>query len=265
MQIIDIHTHLYDKPDLDVQFNLGSYDIRPIAEEYVDRLGRLGVDYALAIVNDDDFLKMPGRIEVLNEIRDSSERFSTAFLIDPTREDAIDLVEIAADSGGAAIKFHPYLNDLTRGTYARAIEVVTAAEKQGLFIIVDCSYGGKKFYDVNGVELSHTIAGKVNSPVLLAHGGGARVLEAFAAAESYDNVYLDTSFSIPYWSGSSVPDDFVFAMERMEMERWLWGSDMPMMGVEQSRDAVESLLRDRNLVKYQKKLFFENAKNLMDI
>jgi predicted TIM-barrel fold metal-dependent hydrolase len=41
------------------------------------------------------------------------------------------------------------------------------------------------------------------------------------------NVWLDTSFSLPYYENSSVEIDFAYALKKMNFERIVFGTDHP--------------------------------------
>jgi predicted TIM-barrel fold metal-dependent hydrolase len=118
-------------------------------------------------------------------------------------------------------------------------------------------------YEVNGVRLGHALAKSVSSPIILAHGGGAKIHEAFLTAETFSNIYLDTSFSIPYWSNSSVCEDFAFVMDEMNMDRWVWGTDRPFAGHRESVEEVEKLLSEHGLSEMADKLFYENMSSIL--
>lgn len=65
----------------------------------------------------------------------------------------------------------------------------------------------------------------VDSPVILAHEGEPRILDAVASADVLSNVYLDASFSLMYLEGSSLIKDYAFGYQKLGADRWLWRSD----------------------------------------
>jgi predicted TIM-barrel fold metal-dependent hydrolase len=92
-----------------------------------------------------------------------------------------------------------------------------------------------------------------------------KILDAFSTAVTFGNVYLDSSFSIPYWSGSSLVQDYAFAMEKMEMEKWMWGTDMPYMPLSDSISSANEFLDEYDLGEYEKEYFHTNAEELLDL
>jgi predicted TIM-barrel fold metal-dependent hydrolase len=68
----------------------------------------------------------------------------------------------------------------------------------------------------------------------MSHGGGRQVLEAMLVAADAPQVLLETSFSLPYYVGSSVDTDFAFAMRKLGAARWMFGSDAPFVPLGES-------------------------------
>jgi predicted TIM-barrel fold metal-dependent hydrolase len=215
---------------------------------------------------DDSFLLDDSMTNDLLQVCDRTECFSLTFLVDPFEPDVEDYVERISDVGGIGIKLHPYLQefgvDEAFGAVRRTFE---AASDNGLLTIVDCNYAGQHVFDFNGVRVAHAAAGAVNTPVVVAHAGNARVVDAFVTARAHGNIWLDTSFTLPWWRGSSIATDMAFAMEKMGMERWVWGTDMPY--AQSPMDCLEgvwSFLEDHNLEGHGPDLFEKNAKSLLE-
>ena len=265
-RIVDVHTHLYSEPDYSVESNLSEYDVATIAADYVERLEASPVDHAVAIVMDESLLLDEDSLGELVRKRNTSGLFSLVFLVDPLREDAEQQIERAAEAGAVGIKLHPYQQKMGDAEdFPRIARVLRTAERYDLVTIIDAAYGETRMFNYNGVRLGHAMAKVVDSPILLAHGGAVKILDAFSAAVTFDNIYLDTSFSLPYWEGSSLVQDYAFAMEKMSMEKWMWGTDMPYMGIEESIESAESVLTDYDLTEHTDALFYENAATLFDL
>jgi predicted TIM-barrel fold metal-dependent hydrolase len=247
MTVVDVHTHLYSEPNLDVETTLSSRDVEAITREYVERIRGGPADHAVAIVMDPAFLDDEAATKDLLTVRDETDVFSTAFLVDPLADGAPEYVSKVADAGAVAIKIHPYIQELTPDTYLRVAETLRVAEREDLVTIVDCSYGGAEMTRANGVHLAHEIGQTLSSPVLLAHGGGPRILDAVASADSFSNLYLDTSFSLSYWEQSSVIDDYAFGYGKLGPDRWLWGSDDPYVAQGQAFERANEFLSEYDL------------------
>jgi predicted TIM-barrel fold metal-dependent hydrolase len=247
MDVVDIHTHLYAKPDSSVEASLSTADVESIARSYVERIQTGPADHAVAIIMDDEFLYDGGARSDLLTVRDDSNLFSLAFLVDPLADDAPEYVDRVAEAGGVAVKLHPYIQKLTPETYPSVARTMRAVEEHDLITIIDCSYGGEHMNRANGVHLGHRLAQVVDSPILLAHGGGPRILDAVSSADAFSNVYLDTSFSLQYWDQSSLITDYAFGYRKLGADRWLWGSDRPYVDQSTSFDRALEFLDNHNL------------------
>jgi len=265
MNCIDGHTHITPEPDLDIEANLTSYDLSELARGYAERIKDTDIEHAVAIPLDDDLLRDEGSLTSLLDVRDNAGCFSLVFLIDPLADDAEDLVKKIDRIDGLGIKLHPYVQRTgTQDHFPRIREVLREVESRDLLTIIDCSYGGKQMYEVNGVRLGHAMAKDISSPIILAHGGGTKIHEAYLTADIFSNIYLDTSFSLTFWEESSVIQDFAFAMKEMEMDRWVWGTDRPFAGHDESVAVVEDLLAEYGLTEHAEQLFYENMHRLLE-
>ena len=262
MTVVDIHTHLYHKPDLSVEASLSSHDVESIASSYVERIQSGPADHAVAIIMDEEFLADEGARSDLLTVRDNSDIFSLAFLIDPLANDAPEYVDQVTEAGGVAIKLHPYIQELTPETYPSVARTMRTVEEHDLITIIDCSYGGEHMNRANGVHLGHRLAQVVDSPILLAHGGGPRILDAVSSADAFSNVYLDTSFSLQYWDQSSVIADYAFGYRKLGADRWMWGSDRPYVEQSTSFNRASEFLDEHGLSN-KEQFFGKTATNLL--
>ena len=149
---------------------------------------------------------------------------------DLRRPDAVDRLEAAHSYGVRSLKFHPYLQRITARDYDSCRTLARWAASHGMFLLVCCSYGTRALGRHSGVRLAARLSEEVSAPIVMSHAGGAQVLDAMLAAEEGTNLFLETSFSLPYYLGSSVETDFAFAMRKLGTERWMFGSDAPYFG-----------------------------------
>ena len=102
-------------------------------------------------------------------------------------------------------------------------------------ICIDTSYGTSKMYAHDNLKLACHIADHITKvPIVLLHIGGARVLEAMLLAHEKQNVMLESSFSLGYYEGSTIPQDAAFAFRKIGIERVMYGSDFPYVSMEES-------------------------------
>jgi len=136
------------------------------------------------------------------------------------------------DAGLTAIKFHSYIQKISKQNFDKVVNTSLNAEILKMPILFDSSYGGLNMYKYKNIELISYILEKVKKvPVVILHSGGAKVIEAMLLAEACKNVYLDTSFSVPYYLGSSIEKDLAFAYKKIGTHRVLYGSDFPYVNI----------------------------------
>lgn len=163
-------------------------------------------------------------------------------------------------AGVNAIKFHSYVQDITIDKYRAAVSLAEAAADLGMPIFIDTSFGSTKLYDCDNLKLAAQILKQVSSvPVVLLHSGGARALEAMLLAESAENVFLETSFSLVYYASSTVEQDFAFAYKRIGSQRVIYGSDFPYVGFAESRQVTEAFLQRNEFTKEEQRDIFNNT------
>lgn len=194
-------------------------DVARACAQFEPELERAGIDRAVMVVLSD------AAIDGLDAR--ACGRSVVALAVDFRRPDAEARLEQARASGVVALKFHPYLQRLVPADYDRASALARAADRLGMFVMVCCAYGTRALERHDGVRLAARLADEVRCPIVMSHGGGRQVLEAMLVAEDAPQVLLETSFSLPYYVGSSIDTDFAFAMRKLGASRWMYGSDAP--------------------------------------
>lgn len=146
--------------------------------------------------------------------------------------------------GFSFIKFHSYVQDITEEDYVDISNVAVEAEKRGLGICIDASYGTNKIFTNDNLALAAHILEKVTkTPVILLHSGGPRIFECMLLALQNSNVYLETSLSLDFYDGSRLWEDYSFVYRRIGLERVLFASDFPYQSVD---DAFQTFSRFAN-------------------
>ena len=163
------------------------------------------------------------------------ERLSFSIMPDLNDGNTMTTVERARENGYCSVTFHPYLQKIDKTRYQDVLKLARYAEKLGMFICICSAYGSQNIYNFFSLPLAVCLAETVRCPIVLIHAGGAKILDAMLIADAFSNVYLETSFSLPYWIGSSVEIDFAYAMRKLGPERRMFGSDSPFWDI---RDAL---------------------------
>jgi predicted TIM-barrel fold metal-dependent hydrolase len=156
------------------------------------------------------------------------QNYAFTALIDFRRNDLNEYIQKAFDEGARAIMFNSYLQKIDLAEFERVLNACKIASGLGMRICIDGSYGTSKMYTYDNLKLACYVADNISEvPIIIIHSGGYRVLEAMLLALDKTNVHLDTSFSLPYYLGSSLEQDFAFAYKKLGAEKIVFGSDHP--------------------------------------
>lgn len=228
MPVIDMHLNPLVHPELAQLTSVSGADLVHACRHYASAFGPLSTRRGVMVLLNPAILDdAAADLDVAAVLR--TPEFVFALAVDFRVAGAVARLELARALGVRALKFHPYIQRIEGGDFARAAEVAHAAEALGMFVMVCCAHGTRALDRHSGVRLAAHLSDHVGCPIVMSHAGGARVLDAMLAAADAPNLYLDTSFSLPYYIGSSVEGDLAFAMRKLGTERWLYGSDAPFM------------------------------------
>lgn len=188
-------------------------------------------------------------------------------LIDFRRDDIEDYLDFAVTCGVKAVMVNSYLQKIGEGDFNRVLNTFLYAADKGLILCIDGSYGTSKMYKYDNMRLACLIADAINNvPIVIVHSGGLRVLDAMLLALEKHNVWLDTSFSLPFYIGSSLEQDYAFAYKKIGTERIIFGSDTPYLN---SKDAKRIHMDFFNKHKFSNndidKIMFQNSIRLFGL
>jgi predicted TIM-barrel fold metal-dependent hydrolase len=203
---------------------------------------------------------------ILEDFKNYNKNNLLTALIDFRRNDIASYIKNLSESGVRAIMFNSYLQKISEADYATVVKVCLAAQEMGLIICIDGSYGTSKMYTYDNLKLACVVADIVTSvPIVIIHSGGYRIMEAFLLASDKTNVWLDSSFSLPYYIGSSLEVDFSFVFKKMS-NRVVYGSDHPYLNYKAALDA-HLLFFERHLFSTadQENILFNNASRLLNL
>lgn len=165
--------------------------------------------------------------------------------------------DLMAQNIKVGVKLHPRLSNIKKNDFAT---VACKLEEQKFnFIIVDCFYYGSKLECHINLELAIYISKYFkDTKVLLAHGGGHKVLEYMLYTRDLKNVYYDFSLTSNYLKNTSVWKDMLNFI-KFNNQKVFFGSDYPDFTVEKSIDVYSDLIRESNLdTKEREQIFYQN-------
>ena len=117
--------------------------------------------------------------------------------------------------GFTGIVIHPYIQNIDNRFSDKLDALINACESEELFISVCAAYGSSKMYKYYPLQIVAYIAERFSREIIIIHGGGLKVMEALLLAESYKNIYLETSFSLNYWSESNLIADYAYVFKKI--------------------------------------------------
>lgn len=132
------------------------------------------------------------------------------------------------EAGIYSIAFHSYHQYIIEKEYNSYAELAAWAEKLKMPILIDGSYGTLDIYNIDNLKFTAYLASFIkHTPIVIVHSGGARVLEAMLLVHATSNIFLETSFTLPYYANSSIEQDLAFAYKKVGPEKILYASDYP--------------------------------------
>lgn len=141
----------------------------------------------------------------------------------------------ARQQGVLGIKFHSYLQKIQEEDFADIVSLCEYAQELGMFICIDTSYGTINLYKYDNLRLAAEVADRIKTaPIVLLHSGGARVLEAMLIADMQENIYVETSLTIPFYEGSGLWTDIAYTYRKLNCDRVLYATDFPYITLKRS-------------------------------
>lgn len=170
-----------------------------------------------------------------NQIEAEFDIVKYTALIDFRRFDVFEYLDNLIENGINAIIFNSYLQKITSQDFQKILKICKYAEEKKLIICIDGSFGTAKMFEYENLKLACYISEYITqTPIVIVHGGSCNIIKAMLLALDKNNVWLDTSFSLPYYINSSIEIDFAFVLKKMNSDRIVYGSDHPYVDFEQS-------------------------------
>ena len=232
---------------------------------YKDDLKTLsGANYMLFnqhILENPNFLEDFDRIKNNDHIQ---KHFHFTLLLDFRHPNVLKHLSDAAKAGIKGIKFHSYIQKIEESDFSKIIYLCSKAEELKMFICLDTSFGTVNLYRYDNLRLAAKVAEVVKkTPIILLHSGGSRVLEAMLIADMQENIYLETSLTIPFYETSSLWKDLAYTYRKLGCNRVLYATDFPYITLEQSFKAHQHFFVEFGFTEDElEKILYKNANNL---
>ena len=246
--IIDSHVHFDDRIDGTAAGAAG---------ELAKQAREAGIARVIALHLD----TQPWSPEEVSEAITPYQEIKAFVNIHPERSDAERLLRNAIENlGFVGLKLHPRLQEFAVDS-VQTVKLVNIAGEMGIPVLFDAFPDGTHLmqgfsslrYAVLAQQCSQT-------KIIWAHMGGHHVIDFMMLAKRLPNVYMDISYSLLYYRGSSVPMNMVYAMRSMKFERVFYGSDYPDRPLGDSLNSSLEVLRSYGVSDSElQKLMFTNA------
>ena len=146
------------------------------------------------------------------------------------------------DLGLKGVKVNPKSGnpDLNGDEYRATFEAIA---ERGLPLVID---GFPSYERVAERDFPYDIGVLAESnpalKIILAHAGGSKAMDVLLVMKAFPNIYVDISYSLVYYGGSSVIPDIEFLVKKAGASRVIYGSDFPEMGLNDYFHRCDDLL-----------------------
>jgi predicted TIM-barrel fold metal-dependent hydrolase len=248
--IIDAHLHLDDK---------ASATATGAAKELSHQLKEAGINYAVVL----HLEKQPWTKEEFAEAIVHFPELMGFVNLHPDKENVHEALHHSVmDLGYQGLKLHPRLQEFDVSSKS-CIKLVSLAGDLGVPVLIDAFPDGTHIMQgFSPLKYAYLAKECPHTNIIWAHMGGHYVFDFLMLAKRLPNVYMDTSYSLLYYQGSSVPSDIVYAMRSMRFEKVFYGSDYPDRSVKQSLDLSIQFLEKFLSVSEMENILFKNANTL---
>jgi len=191
--------------------------------------------------------------------------YSYTLLVNFRDKSIFKKLEKAIASGINFIKFHSYHQKITPHDYNIIIKICKFAEKNHIKICLDGSYGSSKMLKYDIIDLICTISDEITkAPIIVLHSGGIKCLEVMLLALEKPNIFLETSFTLPFYIGSSIEKDLAFVYNKIDSNKILYGSDSPYVEFDDSFNKSYSFFKKWGLADKIEDIFYNNSIKLLN-
>jgi predicted TIM-barrel fold metal-dependent hydrolase len=190
---------------------------------------------------------------------------SYTLLVDFRSPIVFEKLERAIASGINFIKFHSYHQKITSADYHSIIKICKFAEQKNIKICLDASYGTNKMLKYDIIDFICTISDHITkTPIVILHSGGIKCLEVMLLALERSNIYIETSFTLPFYIGSTIEQDLAFMYKKVDKYKIIYGSDSPYVNNKESIDISYNFFERHKLSYLIDDIFYNNAINLLN-
>ncbi len=233
----------------------------------LDNMDKCGVDKAVIVA-------LAGYIEndfIFKLCKEHSDRLIPGVSINPvmfnnSKDALLQIKMLFSNEDCNILKLHPRLHkyDISDTRFLRVLEEIAQSERKiNVWLDTLLRYPGAAMTKPP-VDAIHELVGKFPSiDFVLLHACGHEILSLAEAIRGYKNAFLDVSFTLHRYIGSSVALDLSYLFGRFD-ERIVFGSDFPEVSISQALADFNSLTTELALDK-RERILWKNLRNLLGI
>ncbi len=266
--IIDFHTHVF--PDKIAERTIAHLsersDIKPYTDGTVSGLEKAidtaGIILAVSLPVLTKPIQFEGVLNFAISLNDNykGKKILSFAGIHPDCEDIEGKLKAVKDAGIKGVKIHPdyqntYIDD------EKYIKILEVAKELDLIVVthsgIDCAY--KDCDAMCPPDRARKVIDKVkHEKFVLAHMGGAEMVDEFLSCVAGTNVYIDTSFVLKYLT----KEQFLKILQKHGEDKILFATDMPWSNAEEDLKILRSFVDNEQTLE---KILYKNALKLLKI
>ncbi len=229
-------------------------------ERLMDEMDMAGVDGCLLI-------SMPFATTnryVASVIEKYSDRFKGLGYLDFEKNDMIKQIDELISMGFSGIKIHPRMQGVNCNDN-KLEYLFDYIDEKLLAVMIDGYYqtNNNKILLPDLEPFKYDLLAKrfPNISFIISHLGGHRTFDLFFVARSNKNLFIDNSHALMYFYGTSLINDFVWVMDKLD-EKIFFGSDFPEYGLKEYLDHFNTIVSNTKTLR--KELVYTNINKIVD-
>lgn len=179
-------------------------------------------------------------------------------------DNAFEIVDTAISKGIKSFKYHSYHQEIGDNDIKSCVDLAKYIESKNGMLCIDASFGTLNMFNHDNLKLACEVGLACKKmPIIILHSGGIQCLKALLIALDSENIYLETSFTLPTFKGSSVETDLAFTYKTMDKSRIIYASDAPYVNANESLKIAQEFFDGLGYSSSElEDVFFNNANNL---
>lgn len=253
MKVIDTHLHFDDS-----KFP----NIKDAFQDIQSQLVESNIEKGIVL----HLLKQNYDLTEIGKLISEFDRVECFVNINPFSQNAsAELSEASSSYPFVGLKLHPRLQNFTLDD-ERVVTLCQSAGELKLPVLLDAFPDGTAIMNgFSALKFAELAKKCPNTKFIWAHFCGHYCIDAMMVAKRLPNVFLDLSFSLLYYRGSSVISDLMYCFKSMRYDRIFYGSDYPDRSIKNTLSESLDLFTDAKIDRTGlDKILYSNAKEFFN-